>query len=599
MGPFRQFAALVALGICAVSQCVLAETPATSLSDGRIGRIPFSVAAGKSSMASLVNGTYVVSDTIWGDLLMPGGVAGVVPAIVISHGSGGIDSLSYEWADLFAGMGIATFVIDHFNGRGYPDTYSDQSRLESSVIAADGLMALRLLATHPRIDPKRIGYIGFSKGGYGALLSAYERLRSAILPDSTRFALHLPFYPATFTTADRLTGAPIRIFKGDLDDYDTVESTRALADHLREVGGDVQLIVYPGAYHAFDATYPPVWLADAQTTKYCLFSTNIDTLITVDTRTGAAITNLGAYINGCFTLGVRIGNSEPARTQSRQAVWSVVRQQFGLTGIPETITPLFANSVNHTALWWNPSESGWGLNLNQQDGILFGTLFTYDATRAPMWLVMSSGFRWGTSSTYSGDLYRTNGSPFNANPFLSLKPEDLTKVGTMMVSISGVNDALLNYSVDGVSVSKAIRKQVFGARAANCVMTSESRATATNYQDLWWNAAESGWGMNITHQDDILFATLFTYDSSGKDLWLVMSAGRRQSDGSYLGDLYRTSGPAFDTVPFAGVSVATVGTMRLRFSDGNNGTLTYTYNNVSVTKAITRQLFSSPVPACS
>ena len=39
--------------------------------------------------------------------------------------------------------------------------------------------------------------------------------------------------------------------------------------------------------------------------------------------------------------------------------------------------------------------------------------------------------------------------------------------------------------------------------------------------------------------------------------------------------------------------------MRLRFSDGNNGTLTYTYNGVTVTKSITRQLFSSPVPACN
>jgi hypothetical protein len=96
-----------------------------------------------------------------------------------------------------------------------------------------------------------------------------------------------------------------------------------------------------------------------------------------------------------------------------------------------------------------------------------------------------------------------------------------------------------------------------------------------------------------------LFATLFTYDASGKALWLVMSSGARQADGSYLGDLFQTAGPAFNTDPFSGVTAATVGTMRLRFTDGNNGTLTYTYNGVTVTKAITRQLFSSPLPACS
>jgi hypothetical protein len=39
--------------------------------------------------------------------------------------------------------------------------------------------------------------------------------------------------------------------------------------------------------------------------------------------------------------------------------------------------------------------------------------------------------------------------------------------------------------------------------------------------------------------------------------------------------------------------------MRLRFADGNNGTLTYTYNGAPVTKSITRQVFSNPAPLCS
>jgi hypothetical protein len=39
--------------------------------------------------------------------------------------------------------------------------------------------------------------------------------------------------------------------------------------------------------------------------------------------------------------------------------------------------------------------------------------------------------------------------------------------------------------------------------------------------------------------------------------------------------------------------------MSLRFSNGTSGVLTYTYNGVPVTKAITRQVFSSTVPACS
>jgi hypothetical protein len=201
--------------------------------------------------------------------------------------------------------------------------------------------------------------------------------------------------------------------------------------------------------------------------------------------------------------------------------------------------------------------------------------------------------------TFTGELYRTSGPAFNANPFTPIGAANLTLVGSMSVAFADVDAGVLRYTVNGVEVNKTVQRQVYGSRAAACFPTTESRATSTNYQDLWWNAAESGWGVNITHQDNTLFATLFTYDATGKGLWLVMSAGTRQSDGSYLGDLYQTAGPAFNANPFTGVTVATVGTMRLRFSDGNNGTLTYTYNGASVTKAITRQEFSSPVPACN
>lgn len=254
-----------------------------------------------------------------------------------------------------------------------------------------------------------------------------------------------------------------------------------------------------------------------------------------------------------------------------------------------------------TALWWNPAESGWGLNLNHQGNVLFGTLFTYDANRAPLWLVMSGGVMQSDGLTFAGDLYRTTGPAFNAVPFTPIGPSNLSKVGTMTVAFSE-GAARLTYTVNGVQVSKSVQRQVYGARSANCMPASGARTTSTNYQDLWWNPAESGWGINITHQGDTLFATLFTYDATGRDLWLVMSGGARQSDGSYLGDLYRTVGSPFNAspaVPLVGADLTRVGTMRLRFSDGENGTLTYTINDASVTKAIVRQVFSSPVSTCN
>jgi lysyl endopeptidase len=257
-------------------------------------------------------------------------------------------------------------------------------------------------------------------------------------------------------------------------------------------------------------------------------------------------------------------------------------------------------AANHTALWWNPNESGWGINFNQQGDIVFGTLFTYDANGSPMWLVMSNGTR-QSGETFSGALYRTSGPPFDAQPFTPIGPGNLTTVGTMSVTFSG-DTATLSYRLYGIDVTKSIQKQVFGSRAASCVGTTADRSGLTNYQDLWWNPDESGWGINLTQQDDTIFATLFTYSANGNGLWLVMSAGSKQADGSYLGDLYQTRGPAFDAQPFTPIDASNltrVGTMRLRFASGTTGTMTYSVNGVNVTKAITRQVFSSPLPACS
>ena len=156
--------------------------------------------------------------------------------------------------------------------------------------------------------------------------------------------------------------------------------------------------------------------------------------------------------------------------------------------------------------------------------------------------------------------------------------------------------------MNGVSVQKSIQRQVYGSRASNCMPSVEARTGSSNYQDLWWNAAESGWGVNVTHQDNTLFATLFTYDPSGRDLWLVLPSAARQPDGSYLGDLFRTTGSPFNTQPFPPIGasdISGVGNMRFRFTNGNTGTLTYTYNGTTVTKAITRQEFSTPFSACN
>ena len=249
---------------------------------------------------------------------------------------------------------------------------------------------------------------------------------------------------------------------------------------------------------------------------------------------------------------------------------------------------------NYTDLWWNAAESGWGLNLNHQGSVIFGTLFTYDARGEPLWLVLARGDQQADGS-FQGALFRTTGPAFNAVPFTATTP---VQVGTMRVAFTSLGAGTLTYSVDGVNVTKAITREVFSTQPV-CTFTSASRNAATNYQDLWWNPNEPGWGINVTHQGNVIFATLFTYDATGKGVWYVLARAERTGTGAYSGTLYRTRGPIFNANPWSAATTTEVGTMSFVFTNGGTGTLTYTIDGVQVTKAIQRENFASPTSVCA
>ena len=130
------------------------------------------------------------------------------------------------------------------------------------------------------------------------------------------------------------------------------------------------------------------------------------------------------------------------------------------------------------------------------------------------------------------------------------------------------------------------------------MMAALPAAAATNYQDMWWNPAESGWGVNIAHQDNTMFATWFIYGANGQPLWLVMSNAQRSgaAGNTFAGDLFQTTGTGFSVTPFVPLqssNVTTVGRATFVFSDARTGTLTYGVNGATVVKQITRQLLSN------
>jgi hypothetical protein len=259
------------------------------------------------------------------------------------------------------------------------------------------------------------------------------------------------------------------------------------------------------------------------------------------------------------------------------------------------------DGVNVQGLWWNgPAESGWGINLTQQGGLLFATWFTYDTDGQGMWLVMSRGERTGLD-IYSGDLYRTQGPPAAGGRF-DPSQVSVTAVGRATFAFTDDGNGRVDASVNGTAISKRITRQVFSPVQTSCTADTVPGASP-NYQALWWAApagVESGWGLNLAQQGETIFATWFTYGADGRGRWLVASNVARVSAGIYEGTLYRTTGPAYNAPVFdpSRVSIVPVGNVRLVFSDTSNGTFTATFDGHTVTKPITRQVFASPTTLC-
>jgi hypothetical protein len=114
---------------------------------------------------------------------------------------------------------------------------------------------------------------------------------------------------------------------------------------------------------------------------------------------------------------------------------------------------------------------------------------------------------------------------------------------------------------------------------------------AFNYGDLWWTAAESGWGLNLVqHASNNIFGVVYTYEAPNRPAWFVMAGGRWTSSTTFTGPLYRAAG-APSSMAYRPGSVSHVGEMVILFSDNASATVDYSVNGTHVTKQVTRQPF--------
>ena len=127
------------------------------------------------------------------------------------------------------------------------------------------------------------------------------------------------------------------------------------------------------------------------------------------------------------------------------------------------INTAFANTftTDLTDIWWNPSESGWGVTLSHQTDFVFLTFFVYGPDNRPKFYTGQASFTGSANGQiiFSGPVFETTGPWLGLGAF---NPNAVTarQVGTTTLS-ANVSAATLTYSIDGVSVTKSIQRQTF------------------------------------------------------------------------------------------------------------------------------------------
>jgi dienelactone hydrolase len=263
-------------------------------------------------------------ETIAAELRIPRPGTDRLAAVIMMHGINGIGGQVDDWSQHLNSMGVATFVLDSFTGRGLASGQS-AGAVSPTARIVDAYRALELLARHPRIDPDRIAIMGFSHGGWAALYSSLKRFARMHGPaDGRAFAAHIVFYPGcvqTYLEGDDIVDKPVRIFHGSADDQLPVVPCRDYAARLRKAGKDVVLTEYAGAHHAFDARSlkEPVRLPQAIGLNRCRLEEGVDGQL-VDSNTRQPF----GLADPCVDRGVTVAYHAQAHSDALKAVTEFV-----------------------------------------------------------------------------------------------------------------------------------------------------------------------------------------------------------------------------------------------------------------------------------
>lgn len=267
--------------------------------------------------------------TVDGRLTIPA-TADPVPAVIITHGCGGMSGAERGWVDDLVDEGIAVLLLDSFGRRGIGTLCFGRETVNVASILVDVFRAAEALDGHPYIDGPRIAVMGLSFGGRTALWSSMTRFQD--LYGGEPLQAHVAFYPSTcYITLEgeaEVSDGPIRIFHGTDDDWTPIDQCQEYVDRLSEEGVDARLHAFPGALHSFDNETFGISTSnriDAISPRDCEFVEIEGKIIDPDTGDVAGVGS------PCVAQGVTYGYDAQAHAEAKAILIEFLSEVFGET----------------------------------------------------------------------------------------------------------------------------------------------------------------------------------------------------------------------------------------------------------------------------
>lgn len=195
-----------------------------------------------------------------------------------------------------------------------------------------------------------------------------------------------------------------------------------------------------------------------------------------------------------------------------------------VVGLSFSIVQASTSTSEITDMWWNPAESGWGVNVILQNDVAFLTFFVYDTTGNPVWYTAAAPFS-SSSFAWTGNLVATKG-PWFGGPF---PPAAVVarKAGTVTFAVAGLNQATLTYTVDGVTVTKTVQRQTWanedytgeylGGYSVNDTNCNPASANGIEEAGGVLSVVQSGTAISVTAATSLATCTYTgTYGQTGK-----------------------------------------------------------------------------------